>query len=91
MASPGAPDGVSETSDSTFPAVDVDKELNPGENMDFHVDPIASEVATSLEIKVALGTLPHFQIWLQKIRPNEKKKKKKRSRFCGNNNNGLPK
>lgn len=77
MASPEAPDGVSETSDSTFPPVDVDKELNPGKNMDFHVDPISSEVATSLEIKVALGTLPHFQISLQKIRSKKKKKKKK--------------
>lgn len=52
-----ATDGVSEAADSTFPAVDVDRELNPGKNKDFKVDPISSEVATSLEIKVGFGTL----------------------------------
>ena len=42
MASPG----------DAFPAADAEKELNPGENKNFEVDPVSSEVATSLQIKV---------------------------------------
>ncbi|XP_027176860.1 uncharacterized protein LOC113775991 [Coffea eugenioides] len=41
MASPG----------DAFPAADAEKELNPGENKNFEVDPVSSEVATSLQIK----------------------------------------
>ncbi|KAI3471924.1 hypothetical protein Pfo_028612 [Paulownia fortunei] len=40
MASPGG-----------FPAADVQKELNPGLDKDFQVDPVSSDVATSKEIK----------------------------------------
>lgn len=35
-----------------FPAVDVERELNPGDNKHVEVDPISSQVATSLEAKV---------------------------------------
>lgn len=45
-------DGATEASDSTFPAVDIDKELNPGTGKNFEVDPISHDVATSLETKV---------------------------------------
>ncbi|KAL0555331.1 hypothetical protein IC582_009275 [Cucumis melo] len=34
-----------------FPAVDVERELNPGDNKHVEVDPISSQVATSLEAK----------------------------------------
>ncbi|KAK6147213.1 hypothetical protein DH2020_018125 [Rehmannia glutinosa] len=34
-----------------FPAADVEKELNPGVDKDFRVDPISSDVATSKQIK----------------------------------------
>ncbi|XP_041025064.1 uncharacterized protein LOC121265479 [Juglans microcarpa x Juglans regia] len=62
MASPEAIDGVTEAtseeiygatgaSDSTFPAVDTDNELNPGTDKNFEVDPTSHDVATSLETK----------------------------------------
>lgn len=35
-----------------FPAVDVDRELSPGHNKHVEVDPISSQVAASLEVKV---------------------------------------
>lgn len=65
MASPEAIDGVTEAtseeiygateaSDSTFPAVDTDKELNPGTDKNSEVDPTSHDVATSLETKVYL-------------------------------------
>ncbi|CAA0842960.1 Unknown protein [Striga hermonthica] len=34
-----------------FPAVDAEKELNPGIDKDFQVDPVSSEVATTKEIE----------------------------------------
>lgn len=37
---------------SKFPEGDADAELNPGKNKSVEVDPTASEVATSLQIKV---------------------------------------
>jgi hypothetical protein len=60
MASPkGIHDEATEDSDLTFSAADVDKELHPGENQNFEVDPISSDVATSSssEIKVLFGSL----------------------------------
>ncbi|XP_062152700.1 uncharacterized protein LOC133860990 [Alnus glutinosa] len=52
MASPKGIDEALEASDLTFPAADVDKELRPGgENKNFEVDTISSEVATSSETK----------------------------------------
>ncbi|CAK9145144.1 unnamed protein product [Ilex paraguariensis] len=40
-----------ESSEGSFSAADADRELNPGRNKNFEVDPISSKVATSLEIK----------------------------------------
>ncbi|GFY93392.1 hypothetical protein Acr_08g0017880 [Actinidia rufa] len=37
--------------DKTFPAIDVDKELNPGRNTNFEVDPVSSQVAATKEIQ----------------------------------------
>jgi hypothetical protein len=55
MASPKGIDEALEASDLTFPAADVDEELRPGgENKNFEVDTISSEVATSSETKVRL-------------------------------------
>ncbi|GMY25246.1 hypothetical protein FCV25MIE_20488 [Fagus crenata] len=51
MASPRGMDGVTEASDLTFSAANIDKELNPQKNKNFEVDTISSEMATSLEIK----------------------------------------
>lgn len=39
-------------SNQPFPAVDVRKELNPGQNKKFEVDSVSSQVAASKEIKV---------------------------------------
>ncbi|CAL5419695.1 unnamed protein product [Camellia sinensis] len=39
------------SSDQTFPAADVDKELNLGQNKNFEVDPVSSQVAASIETK----------------------------------------
>lgn len=52
MASPRGMDGVTEASDLTFSAANIDKELNPQKNKNFEVDTISTEMATSLEIKV---------------------------------------
>lgn len=41
-----------ESPNESFPAADVDKELNPGHNKSVAVDPISSQVAQSLENKV---------------------------------------
>ncbi|XP_052176292.1 uncharacterized protein LOC127790715 [Diospyros lotus] len=38
-------------SNQPFPAVDVRKELNPGQNKKFEVDSVSSQVAASKEIK----------------------------------------
>ena len=38
--------------DKTFPAIDVNKELNPGRNTNFAVDPMSSQVAATKEIQV---------------------------------------
>ncbi|KAA8518566.1 hypothetical protein F0562_016040 [Nyssa sinensis] len=46
-----SPEGTNGAADQAFPAADVDKELNPGQNKNFEVDPISSQVATSLQIK----------------------------------------
>ncbi|KAL0410126.1 UNVERIFIED_CONTAM: hypothetical protein Slati_3602300 [Sesamum latifolium] len=35
----------------SFPAADVEKELNPGFDKNFQVDPVSSDVVTSKEIK----------------------------------------
>lgn len=54
MASPKLAEAVSDSSD--FPPADVDSELNPPtKKKGLEVDPISSEVATSLEIKVVFG------------------------------------
>ncbi|KAL6998045.1 hypothetical protein U1Q18_008171 [Sarracenia purpurea var. burkii] len=42
---------ISEGSDQTFPAADVDKELNPGQNTSFEVDPVSSQVDSSKKIR----------------------------------------
>ncbi|EOY08280.1 hypothetical protein QQP08_016807 [Theobroma cacao] len=44
-------DGISDASGETFPAADINGELNPGENKDFKVDSVSFEIATSQEIK----------------------------------------
>ncbi|XVE75952.1 hypothetical protein DITRI_Ditri12bG0133700 [Diplodiscus trichospermus] len=44
-------DGISDASGGKFPAADANSELNPGENKDFKVDSLSSEIATSREIK----------------------------------------
>ncbi|KAI6696074.1 hypothetical protein NL676_016193 [Syzygium grande] len=51
MASPEAANGISEASNQTFPAVDIENELNPGLNTTVEVDPVSSVVAASLEVK----------------------------------------
>ncbi|GFQ06096.1 hypothetical protein PHJA_002753600 [Phtheirospermum japonicum] len=38
-------------SSGSFPAVDAEKELNPGFNKDFQVDPVSSNVATTKQIE----------------------------------------
>ncbi|GFZ02501.1 hypothetical protein Acr_15g0011090 [Actinidia rufa] len=38
-------------SDKTFPAVDIDKELNPGRNTNFEVDPVSSHLVATKEIQ----------------------------------------
>lgn len=43
--------------DSTFPAANVDAELNPGTNKNFEEDSGSSLVTTSKEIKVIFLTL----------------------------------
>ncbi|CAK9164381.1 unnamed protein product [Ilex paraguariensis] len=40
------------SSEDTFPVVDADRELNHDWNKNFEVDPVSSEMATSLEIKI---------------------------------------
>lgn len=43
--------------ENSFPAVDVERELNPALNDDFKVDPVSSEVAvTSNQIKVRFNS-----------------------------------
>ncbi|XP_002530327.2 uncharacterized protein LOC8263184 [Ricinus communis] len=44
-----ATDGASDA--STFPAADLEKELNPGQNKNFEVDTVSSDIAASKEIK----------------------------------------
>ncbi|OMO68344.1 hypothetical protein COLO4_29710 [Corchorus olitorius] len=39
------------SNNGTFPAADINKELNPGANKYFEVDSTSSEIATSKEIK----------------------------------------
>lgn len=51
MASPKGMDGTPGVSDETFPVADVQGELHPAQNKDFQVDPVSSDVATSLEYK----------------------------------------
>ncbi|XWS66661.1 hypothetical protein CRYUN_Cryun05aG0219800 [Craigia yunnanensis] len=43
--------GISDASGGKFPAADAYGELNPGENKDFKVDSMSSEIVTSREIK----------------------------------------
>lgn len=54
MASPKGMDGTPGASYETFPVADVQGELHPAQNKDFQVDPVSSDVATSLEYKVFL-------------------------------------
>ncbi|KAA8516728.1 hypothetical protein F0562_016766 [Nyssa sinensis] len=51
MASIEGTNGTAGGSDGSFPAADVEKELNPGRNKNFEVDPTSSQVATSVEAK----------------------------------------
>ncbi|KAG8376737.1 hypothetical protein BUALT_Bualt09G0094900 [Buddleja alternifolia] len=44
-----------------FPAADVKKELNPGINKDFQVDPISADVTTSKEIKEQAEAAKRFK------------------------------
>ena len=53
MASSGRDGGVTNAAGSRFPA-DGERELNPGHNKHVDVDPISSEAAASLVIKVIL-------------------------------------
>ncbi|KAK7858960.1 uncharacterized protein LOC112010822 [Quercus suber] len=46
-----SPEKATETSDLTFPATNVEKDLSVQNNKSLEVDPISSEVATSLEIE----------------------------------------
>ncbi|KAK6152295.1 hypothetical protein DH2020_014930 [Rehmannia glutinosa] len=48
-----------------FPAADAEKELNPGIDKDFQVDPISSDIATTKEIEE--------QIKAKKLEEREKK------------------
>ncbi|KAK6126373.1 hypothetical protein DH2020_039886 [Rehmannia glutinosa] len=48
-----------------FPAADAEKELNPGIDKDFQVDPISSDIATTKEIEE--------QINAKKLEEREKK------------------
>ncbi|KAI8563012.1 hypothetical protein RHMOL_Rhmol03G0080400 [Rhododendron molle] len=43
--------GIPEENDQIFPPADVDKELNPGRNKSFEVDPVSSQVAAHKENK----------------------------------------
>ncbi|KAL5545822.1 hypothetical protein UlMin_005509 [Ulmus minor] len=55
--------------DSTFPVAEINEELNPGENKDFQVDPVSSQIANSLEIKEK-----------EEAEENEKRRKKKKNK-----------
>ncbi|KAL6514351.1 hypothetical protein OROHE_019093 [Orobanche hederae] len=57
-------------SSGAFPSVDAEKELNPGVDKDFQVDPISSDVAKTKEIEE--------QIKAKKIELEEHKQKKKK-------------
>lgn len=52
MATTEPAEGVRLESDEAFPAVEVEKELNIGLNMEVEVDPISSQVAADVESKV---------------------------------------
>lgn len=45
-------DKISEATGEKFPAADINGELNPGQNKSVEIDPGASFMATSLQIKV---------------------------------------
>ncbi|KAL6585469.1 hypothetical protein OROMI_002113 [Orobanche minor] len=57
-------------SSEAFPPVDAEKELNPGVDKDFQLDPISSDVAKTKEIEE--------QIRAKKIELEEHKQKKKK-------------
>lgn len=48
-------EGVMLESDEAFPAVEIEKELNPGLNTEFEVDPISSQVAADVDSKVRVS------------------------------------
>lgn len=52
MGSPGRNGEFTDGAGSRFPAADIDNELNPGHNKHVEVDPVSSQVASSLEAKV---------------------------------------
>ncbi|RXH81493.1 hypothetical protein DVH24_034914 [Malus domestica] len=66
--------------DSTFPAANVDAELNPGENQNFEEDNGSSLVTTSKEIKCSLVNNVAFIICKDKVEAEERKQEKEKEK-----------
>lgn len=45
-----------------FPAANAEKELNPGQNKDFQVDSVSSDIATSKDLKVKIKIIYRLSI-----------------------------
>ena len=52
MASLKETGNIAKCLEEKFPSVDINKELNPGQDRSFVVDPISSKIASSTETKV---------------------------------------
>ncbi|XP_068340452.1 uncharacterized protein [Pyrus communis] len=66
--------------DSTFPAANVDAELNPGENKNFEEDSGSSLVTTSKEIKCSLANNVALIIFKDKVEAEERKQEKEKEK-----------
>lgn len=45
-----------------FPAANAEKELNPGQNKDFQVDSVSSDIATTKDLKVEIKIIYRLSI-----------------------------
>lgn len=59
-------------SDPTFPEADVNGELNPGQNKEFEVDAVSSDISTSKEIKVLQGLPTHEYSLIHALQSSDK-------------------
>ncbi|RXH76316.1 hypothetical protein DVH24_019204 [Malus domestica] len=66
--------------DSTFPAANVDAELNPGTNKNFEEDSGSSLVTTSKEIKCSLANNVALFIFKDKLEAEERKQQKEKEK-----------